>query len=462
MGVWKGRTTTEDPALAPRFTRAGMVQVAKNRLPEQAMLPETAHQIVMDEVMLDGNARFNLATFVTTWMDPEADRLYAATFDKNMIDKDEYPQTAEIEARCVRMLGDLWHVPEAAESVGTSTTGSSEGCMLAGLALKRRWQHARRAAGRSTDRPNLVMGANVQVVWEKFANYWDVEPRYVPLEGDVLHLTADRLLDHVDENTIGVVAILGSTMDGSYEPVKEICAALDGYEASSGVSVPVHVDAASGGFVAPFLQAELEWDFRLDRVVSIQASGHKYGLVYPGIGWVLWRDAEHLPDDLVFHVNYLGGDMPTFALNFSRPGAQVVLQYYQFLRLGREGFRLVQQTCQDVALHVSRTLAGMPQFDVIAEGRDLPVVTVALTSSVTNYDVFDLSRKLRERGWLVPAYTMPPKRDDLAVLRIVVRNGFSHDIAELFLRDLRAAVDWLEDLSGPLPHEERPTTGFRH
>jgi glutamate decarboxylase len=255
--------------------------------------------------------------------------------------------------------------------------------------------------------------------------------------------------------------VLGSTMDGSYEPIQEICAALDDYETQSGFSVPVHVDAASGGFIAPFLQPELAWDFRLDRVVSIQASGHKFGLVYPGIGWVLWRDKAHLPEDLVFHVNYLGGDMPTFALNFSRPGAQVVLQYFQFLRLGREGFRLVQQTCQDVAVHISRTLGAMPQFEVISEGRELPVVTVSLSSEVTKYDVFDVSRKLRERGWLVPAYTMPPKRDDLAVLRIVVRNGFSHDMAELFLRDVRAAIDWLDNLAAAMPHENQPR-GFHH
>jgi glutamate decarboxylase len=461
MGVWKSATTAGDMAVLPRFTRTGMVQVPRDHLPDKPMLPQTAYQIVMDEVMLDGNARFNLATFVTTWMDDEADKLYAATFDKNMIDKDEYPQTADIEARCVRMLGDLWHAPHAAESVGTSTTGSSEGCMLAGLALKRRWQQARRTAGRPTDRPNIVMGGNVQVVWEKFANYWEVEPRYVPLEGDVFHLTADRLLEHVDERTIGVVAVLGSTMDGSYEPVQEICAALDSYQADSGVSVPVHVDAASGGFIAPFIQPELVWDFRLERVVSIQASGHKFGLVYPGVGWVLWRDAEFLPEDLVFHVNYLGGDMPTFALNFSRPGAQVVLQYFQFLRLGREGFRLVQQTCQEVAVHIARTLAAMPEFDVISDGTDLPVVTFTLSRDVTKYDVFDLSRKLREHGWLVPAYTMPPKRDDLAVLRVVVRNGFSHDMAELFLRDLRTAIGWLDNLQSPMPHEDQPST-FHH
>ena len=463
MGVWSrtGQHVSEDSTVAPRFTRAGMVEVPRHRLPDKEMLPETAYQIVQDEVSLDGNARFNLATFVTTWMDEEADRIYAATFDKNMIDKDEYPQTAEIEARCVRMLADLWHAPHAAESVGTSTTGSSEGCMLGGLALKRRWQQARRAAGQPTDRPNIVMGANVQVVWEKFANYWEVEPRYVPLEGDVFHLTADRLLDHVDENTIGVVAVLGSTMDGSYEPVQEICAELDRYEQRSGVSVPVHVDAASGGFIAPFIQPDLVWDFQLERVVSIQASGHKFGLVYPGVGWVLWREARFLPEELVFHVNYLGGDMPTFALNFSRPGAQVVLQYYQFLRLGKEGYRLVQRTCQDVAVHIARTLTSMPEFRLISSGTDLPVVTFSLAPDVTGYDVYDLSRKLREHGWLVPAYTMPPKRDDLAVLRVVVRNGFSHDMAELFLRDLRTAVAWLDGLESPMPHEGQPS-GFHH
>ncbi|NYD43261.1 glutamate decarboxylase [Nocardioides panaciterrulae] len=466
MAVWRRHAEDEaaeagDAEVLPRFTRAGMLQVPTRRLGEREMLPQTAYQIVMDEVMLDGNARFNLATFVTTWMDEEADRLYAATAEKNMVDKDEYPQTAAIEERCVRMIGELWHAPHAEASVGTSTTGSSEGCMLAGLAMKRRWQHARRAASRPTDRPNLVMGANVQVVWEKFANYWEVEPRYVPLEGDVLHLTADRLLDHVDENTIGVVAVLGSTMDGSYEPVAEICAALDRYEAASGVSVPVHVDAASGGFVAPFLQPELEWDFRLPRVVSIQASGHKYGLVYPGVGWVVWRDAAHLPDDLVFHVNYLGGDMPTFALNFSRPGAQVVLQYFQFLRLGREGYRLVQRTCQDVAGHLARAMAARPEIVLVSDGSDLPVVTFALAPTVSKFDVYDVSRKLREHGWLVPAYTMPPNRQDLAVLRVVVRNGFSHDMAELFLRDLLESLEWLDDLVAPMPHEEQPSS-FHH
>ena len=455
----KGR---EELAISPLFGRAGEQSVPRNRLPERSMLASTAYQVVRDELLLDGTARFNLATFVTTWMEDEAERLYLEAADKNVIDKDEYPQTAELEARCVRIIADLWNAPDAGGTVGTSTIGSSEACMLGGLALKRRWQQRRRAAGQPAGRPNIVFGRNVQVVWEKFANYFEVEPRFVPLEGDLLHLTAERLGPYVDENTIAVVAILGSTLDGSYEPVAEICAALDAYERRTGISVPVHVDAASGGFVAPFLEPELLWDFRLERVASINASGHKYGLVFPGVGWVVWRRKEDLPEELVFSVNYLGGEMPTFALNFSRPGAQVILQYYQFLRLGREGYRRVQETSRNVALHLSHTIAGMGPFELVSEGRELPVVAFKLAQSVDKFTAYDLSRKLREHGWLVPAYSLPPDLEDIVVLRIVVRNGFSFDLADLFLADLGRAVAWLERLSAPMPSEDAVATGFHH
>jgi glutamate decarboxylase len=452
----------EELAINPLFSRAGEQSVPKNRLPERSMLASTASQIVRDELLVDGTARFNLATFVTTWMEDEAERLYLEAAEKNMIDKDEYPQTAELEARCVRIIADLWNAPDAADTVGTSTIGSSEACLLGGLALKRRWQQGRRAQGKPAERPNIVFGRNVQVVWEKFADYFEVEPRFVPLEGELLHVTPERLLPYLDENTIGVVAILGSTLDGSYEPVAEICAALDQHERRTGISVPVHVDAASGGFVAPFLEPDLLWDFRLERVASINASGHKYGLVYPGVGWVVWRHKEELPEELIFSVNYLGGEMPTFALNFSRPGAQVILQYYQFLRLGREGYRCVQETSREVALHLSHTIAGMGPFELISEGRELPVVTFKLAADVTTYTAYDLSRKLREHGWLVPAYSLPPDLEDVVVLRIVVRNGFSLDLADLFLADLQRSVAWFERLSAPMPQEETGASGFHH
>ena len=333
---------------------ADIGRAPRRRIPDDEMDPEVAYQIVHDQLMLDGNARLNLATFVGTWLEPQARRLMDETFDKNMINKDEYPQTAEMEMRCVDMISRLWHAPDPEDSPGCSTTGSSEAAMLGGLALKRRWQDRRRAEGKPIDTPNIIFGTNVQVCWEKFARYWDVEPREVPVEGDRLHIDPEGAAALCDENTIGVVGILGSTYDGSYEPIAKICKALDKLQERTGLDIPVHVDAASGGFFAPFLEPELEWDFRLERVVSINASGHKYGLVAPGVGWIIWRDEEHLPEELIFKVNYLGDIMPTFALNFSRPGAQVVAQYYNFIRLGFEGYRRVQQYSRDVAQDVAR------------------------------------------------------------------------------------------------------------
>ena len=352
----QGPGTNLDAELSvnPMFARSGeAATVPKHRLPDGPMDPSTAYQIVHDHLMLDGNARLNLATFVTTWMEPEADRLMAECLDKNMIDKDEYPQTAELELRCVNMLAAAVERPGNGRrpALGLLDHRVERGRMFAGLALKRRWQQRRRAAGADTARPNLVMGINVQVCWDKFCNYFEVEARLAPMAGRAVppRRRAGRRL--CDENTIGVVAVLGSTFDGSYEPVAEIAAALDELQYRTGLDVPVHVDGASGAMIAPFLDPDLVWDFRLPRVASINTSGHKYGLVYPGVGWVVWRDADALPEELVFRVNYLGGEMPTLALNFSRPGGQVVAQYYTFLRLGREGFRQVQQECRDVAMY---------------------------------------------------------------------------------------------------------------
>jgi glutamate decarboxylase len=447
--------------LSPMYARPGEAgRAPRHTIPALEMAPETAYQVIRDELMLDGNARLNLATFVTTWMEPEAERLMTETFDKNMIDKDEYPRTAEIEQRCVNMLSRLWNSPAGDEATGTSTTGSSEAAMLAGMALKWRWRERRRAAGSATDRPNMVMGANVQVCWEKFCRYWDVEARLAPMEDDTFHLTADSALALCDENTIGVVAVLGSTFDGSYEPVADICAALDRQQAETGLDIPVHVDGASGGFVAPFIDPDLEWDFRLPRVQSINASGHKYGLVYPGVGWVIWRDPDALPGDLVFDVNYLGGHMPTFALNFSRPGNQVAAQYYNFLRLGFDGYKRVQQTSRDTARYTADRIAKISQFELITDGSELPVFAFAVGGNAP-FTAFDLSERLRDRGWLVPAYTFPENRQDLAVLRIVVRNGFSRDLADLLVADLERHVEFFSRLQAPLPHDENPK-GFHH
>jgi glutamate decarboxylase len=455
---------TGDLDVNPMYVRAAGHEVPRYRMPEEEMLPGTALQVVRDELILDGNARLNLATFVTTWMEPEAEQLMAECFSKNMIDKDEYPQTAELERRCVSMLARLWHADDGAPT-GCSTTGSSEACMLGGMALLWRWRAAAAARGADTTRPNLVMGANVQVCWDKFCRYWQVEPRLVPMEPGRLHLTGPEAAARCDENTIGVVAILGSTMDGSYEPVAEISADLDKLAAGGGPDVPIHVDGASGGFVAPFIQPGLEWDFRLPRVASINASGHKYGLVYPGVGWIIWRDAAALPDDLVFKVNYLGGEMPTFALNFSRPGSNVAAQYYNFLRLGFEGYRKVQQACQDVAMHLAREIAAMGPFELLSDGSDLPVFAFRLRDpAASGFTVFDLSERLRQRGWLVPAYTFPENLQDVAVIRLVVRNGFGADLADALLADLRTQTDVLTAATATpiplLPGKQR--SGFAH
>jgi glutamate decarboxylase len=424
---------------------------------------EVAFDLLSNELLLDGSARLNLATFVTTWMPPRAEALMGLTADKNMIDKDEYPQTAEIERRCVNIIGELWNAPVSGDVTGTSTTGSSEAAMLGGMALKWRWRERMRAAGKPTDRPNLVTGVNVQVCWEKFCRYWDVEPRLVPMEGDRFHLGAEEAAAMCDENTIGVVAVLGSTFDGSYEPIGEICAALDRLAAGGGPDVPVHVDGASGGFVAPFVQPDLVWDFRLPRVQSINASGHKYGLVYPGVGWAIWRDEAALPKDLVFDVNYLGGHMPTFALNFSRPGSEVIAQYFMFVSLGASGYAAVQQGSSRCAQHMAHEIAGMGPYRLITDGSDLPVFAFALKPEITNYMVFDVSARLREQGWLVPAYTFPENRQDLSVLRVVVRAGMSRDMANLFLAALRKQTASLEALDSPLPQRSEEEIGsFKH
>ncbi len=445
------RTHGRAPQISPAYTgRLAMAPVPSLRLPDEAMDPQVAYRFIHDELMLDGSSRLNLATFVTTWMDPEAEKLMAETFDKNMIDKDEYPATAAIEQRCVCMVADLFHAEDLRDddpysAIGVSTIGSSEAVMLAGLAMKWRWRQRLGGDTWQGRTPNLVMGSNVQVVWEKFCRYFDVEPRYLPMEKGRYVITPEQVLEHVDEDTIGVVAILGTTYTGELEPIGEICAALDELAADGGVDVPVHVDAASGGFVVPFVHPDLMWDFRLPRVVSINVSGHKYGLTYPGIGFVVWRNAEHLPEDLVFRVNYLGGDMPTFTLNFSRPGNQVVGQYYNFLRLGRAGYVQVMQTLSDTARWFSDQLRTSEHFDVISDGSAIPVVAFKLSGDF-GYTEFDVSAGLRSYGWQVPAYTKPDGAQDVSVLRVVVREGFSADLARSLDEDLKAVLHKLDAL----------------
>ncbi len=440
-----------DKMLMPTFgSRELREPVPKYELPKAEMRSRSAYQIVHDELMLDGNARLNLATFVTTWMEPEAEKLMSETFDKNMIDKDEYPQTAELEMRCVNILSNLYHAPAEGKACGCSTTGSSEAVMLGAMALKWKWKQRMKAKGKSAEKPNLILGTDVQVCWDKFCRYWEVEPKFVPMvKSRSYSLNAEEVIKLCDENTIGVAPVLGTTITGAYQPVKEINDALDKYNKQTGFDIPIHVDAASGGFIAPFLQRDLEWDFRLKWVKSINVSGHKYGLVYPGVGWVIWRDWNELPEDLIFRVNYLGGDMPTFALNFSRPGNQIVAQYYNFLRLGFDGYKRIQKACQDTAIYLSEKLEKIGPFECLTRGTDIPVFACKLKDGAdTNFSVFDVSEMLRHRGWLVPAYTMPENCTDVSLLRIVVKEGFSRDMADLLLDDVGRILTHYKDQPG--------------
>tara|TARA_R110002072_G_scaffold94336_2_gene208489 strand:- start:414 stop:1796 length:1383 start_codon:yes stop_codon:yes gene_type:complete len=412
----------------------------KNRLPDNLSEPRAIYNLIRDELLLDGNSRQNLATFCTTWVEDEVQQLMAEAIDKNMVDKDEYPQTAEIENRCVHILADLWNAPENGRAIGCSTTGSSEAAMLGGLALKWNWRKNRAAQGKDGSRPNLVTGP-VQICWKKFARYFDVELREIPLRGDALGLRPEDLRDYCDENTIGVVPTLGVTFTGVYEPVAALARELDAMAQELGLDIPIHVDAASGGFIAPFIQPDLLWDFRLKRVKSINASGHKYGLAPLGVGWAIWASKDDLPEELIFDVDYLGGNMATFALNFSRPGGEIIAQYYNFLRLGREGYRRIQQACADTAQWLGAELAKIDAFEMIYAGQGaLPCVTYRLTDAGHGFTLYDLSERVRMRGWQIAAYPLPSDRQETVVQRILVRHGVSRDLAALLLSDIKREI----------------------
>jgi glutamate decarboxylase len=437
----------------------------KYRFPQDEWRAEDAYALVADELMLDGNSRQNLATFCQTWEEPAVHALMDLAIDKNMIDKDEYPQTAELERRCVHMLADLWHAPEGGNPVGASAIGSSEACMLAGMAAKWRWRARREAAGKPTDRPNMVCGP-VQVVWHKFAKYWDIEMREVPMSPRHYAMDAEDMLARVDENTIMVVPTFGVTYTGSYELVRPLADALDKLQADTGLDVDIHVDGASGAFLAPFCAPDLEWDFRIPRVKSISTSGHKFGLAPLGVGWVVWRDAAFLPDDLIFHVSYLGGDMAVFQINFSRPAGQIAAQYYDFIRLGRDGYRRVHMASYATGRYLAEEIAKLGPFELICDSdpqTGIPSVAWKLRDGEDpGYTLYDLADRMRAHGWQVPAYPLTGAVHDVAVQRILVRQGVSRDLASVLLADLRTAVEHFTKHPITVPMTPKESSGFSH
>lgn len=433
-----------EPIFGSRYLRRSLPRFT---LPEYEMSKDAAYQVVHDELLFDGNPRLNLATFVTTWMEPECDKLILESLNKNYIDFEEYPATVDLQDRCVNMLARLFHAPlkDNEQAVGTCTVGSSEAIMLAGLAMKRKWQHRRRQEGKPWDKPNMIAGSNVQVCWEKFARYFEVELKEVKLREGQYVMDPVKAVELVDENTILVCAILGSTYNGEFEDVKLLNDLLLIKNAKTGWNTPIHVDAASGGFIAPFIYPSLEWDFLLPLVKSINVSGHKYGLVYAGIGWALWRSKEDLPEELIFHINYLGSDQPTFTLNFSKGASQVIAQYYQFIRLGFEGYKSIMTSCQENANYLADKLELTNKFKILSKKEGVPVVAYSIVKQapqmhVTEHEVAD---KMRQFGWIVPAYTMAADLEHIHLLRVVVREDFSRTQVDKFVRDTESVMDYL-------------------
>lgn len=415
------------------FTEA----IPEHEIPPGSMPAAAAYQLIHDELDLDGNPALNLASFVTTWMEPEARQLATETLNRNFVDQDEYPQTEKIHHRVVSMIGRLFNAPGGGEPCGTATIGSSEAIMLGLLAHKWSWRKRR---GDERARPNIVFGADVHTCWEKFARYFDVEQRVIPLTPDRHVIGPEEVTPQIDENTIAVGAILGTTFTGQIDEIEAIDELLRQVKGEKGWDIPIHVDAASGGFIAPFSYPDVKWDFRLEQVRSINVSNHKFGLVYPGMGSVVFRDIDAVPEELVFKINYLGGEMPNYSLNFSRASNAVLLQYYNFLRLGREGYERIVANLMANAGELERALTGSGRFELLNDARYLPVVVVRPTAKDGGVDVFELSERLRERGWIVPAYTLPPNAESVAVLRMVVKENFSRDMAGMLGEDIGAAL----------------------
>ena len=432
--------------------------IPENEFPKDGMSARAAAAVVISAEWTDANPMLNMSSFVTTWAEPEAAETAKRNIFKNYIDHDMYPQVFAMETRMVRWLHQLWNGPEGVEPYGTATVGSSEACMLGGLAHKWNWRKRREAEGKDASRPNMVTGGNVQIVWKKFFRYFDVQPRIVPLSPGNYRLTAEHLDKYVDENTIAVVAIAGQTFTGEDDDIQGIHDWLDDYEKRTGISIPMHIDGASGGFVNPFLYPDYKWDFRLPRVQSINASGHKYGLVPPGLGWIIFRERKVFNEELVFYVNYLGGEMPTATLNFSRNAFQVAVQYYMFLRQGFEGYRRVMQHTLDNAIALREILVNSGYFTVMNEAQRIPVVAVTLDKKVKNFNEFDVSNKVREKGWVLAAYSMPPNAEEVTSLRVVVRPHINRNVAGLLADDIVSACKFLEKNGG----NAKPPTLHKH
>lgn len=447
-------------------TLASSEDIIMKRLHKDPVEPEVAYRLIKDELIDEGNARQNLATFCQTYMDPEATKLMSETMEKNAIDKSEYPETAELETSCVNIIADLWNAPDQEKAIGTSTVGSSEACMLGGMAMKFRWREHAKKKGLDTNakQPNLVISSGYQVCWEKFCVYWDIELREVPVDEKHLRMNTEVVMDYVDDYTIGIVGILGITYTGKFDDIEKLDELVSQYNQKHDQEVVIHVDGASGAMFVPFIDPELRWDFRLKNVVSINTSGHKYGLVYPGVGWILWRDKEYLPEELIFEVSYLGGNMPTIAINFSRSASQIIGQYYNFYRYGFNGYKEIHQRTKEAAMTIAKAVEATGLFEMYNDGENLPIVCYKLKDeTAVEWTLYDLADRLQMKGWQVPAYPLPKKLQETIVQRFVCRADLGQNLADALIRDFNQSIEELNQARILYHNQEtRKTHGFTH
>lgn len=440
--------------------------VVLKKLRKKPISAHIAYQLIKDQLIDEGNARQNLATFCQTYMEPEVTKLMSETMEKNAIDKSEYPEVARLETSCVNVLADLWNAPDAEEVMGTSTVGSSEACMLGGMAMKFRWRNLARERGLdlNVQKPNLVISSGYQVCWEKFCVYWDIEMREVPMDEEHLSINLDKVMDYVDEYTIGIVGILGITYTGKFDDIEALDQLIEKYNETHEHQLVIHVDGASGAMFVPFVDPDLAWDFRLKNVVSINTSGHKYGLVYPGVGWILWRNQEYLPKELIFDVSYLGGNMPTMAINFSRSASQVVGQFYNFYRLGYEGYREIHKHSQKAAMNISKAIEETGLFKLYNDGENLPIVCYTLKEDAdVSWNLYELADRLQMKGWQVPAYPLPADLDDIVIQRFVCRADLGQNLADSLIEDFLQCIEDLNHARVLFHDDDEPHVhGFTH
>jgi len=414
---------------------------------ESKMSASEAYEIVNSESYFDGDPQLNLATFVSTWMEPTAIELMKKNLDKNYIDKLIYPQTIEIEKRCVSILANLYNANIKDNPTGTSTIGSTEAALLAALNYKFMWK--KWAAAHELKDPEIIIGTNVQVCWDKFAKYFEVKPIKIPVGPDH-KININEVAKHLSDKTICVVGILGNTFTGEFDDIKGLNDAVDNYNRNHKWQIPIHIDAAIGGFIAPFYKKykDIPWDFRLKWVKSINISAHKYGLVYPGLGWAIWRNKNDLDKELIFTIDYLGGSQDDFSLNFSRNASNVIAQYYNLTRLGAEGYEEIMNYLYEIQDYFLKKITNLRLyntkiFNVVNSTPDIPIIVISLTKEgkALGLDLATIAIKMKEYGWSIPVYPLPIPLHNEIVMRMVLKVGFNFGMADKLYENIVKAIE---------------------